>query len=259
MPTITVENVSKYYGRRRWWRRGSASRREIGVKDVNLTIEQGEFVFVIGSNGAGKSTLLNLLSGRIKPNSGAVYLDGQNLSKLKHWNPNRVARMIGRVPQQSGLDRGVVIGKNLERSVKVGRKFFDGGETVEKRIRKVLGLTGMSGAEDRYPIELTVGERRRVELARALINSPPILILDEVTANLDEDSTWDVFLLLTELNRRGTTVIMATHNSRYVNMLRRRVITLVDGRIYSDVEKGRYGEVKKREDTTDPATDHQVH
>ena len=102
---------------------------------------------------------------------------------------------------------------------------------------------GMRGVEARYPVEMSIGECRRVELARALINSPPILVLDEITANLDDDNIWDMFQLLQEVNRMGTTVIMATHASRYVNIMRRRVITLVDGKIFGDVEKGRYGDV----------------
>ena len=107
----------------------------------------------------------------------------------------------------------------------------------------MLGLVGFSGMERRYPVEMSVGEYRCVELARALINSPPILLLDEITANLDADSIWDIFHLLTEINRRGTTVIMATHASRYVNIMRRRVVTLVDGQILGDVQKGKYGDV----------------
>ena len=110
-------------------------------------------------------------------------------------------------------------------------------------MKKVLGLVGMRGVESRYPVEMSIGECRRVELARALINSPPILVLDEITANLDDDNIWDMFQLLQEINRMGTTVIMATHASRYVNIMRRRVITLVDGKIFGDVEKGRYGDV----------------
>ena len=102
---------------------------------------------------------------------------------------------------------------------------------------------GMRGAEKKYPGELSIGECRRVELARAMINSPPILVLDEITANLDDDNIWDMIILLNEVNRRGTTVIMATHASKYVNIMRRRVITLVDGHIFGDVERGRYGDV----------------
>ena len=117
------------------------------------------------------------------------------------------------------------------------------GCAVASRVRKVLGLVGMRGCEDKYPVEMSSGECRRIELARALINSPPILLLDELTANLDDDSIWDMFQLLDELNRRGTTVIMATHASQYVNIMRKRVVTIVDGRIMGDVPKGRYGEI----------------
>jgi len=249
MSTITATNVSKYYIERRWWQLGRRDR-EIGVQDVNLTIEQGEFVFVIGSSGAGKSTLLSLLAGQIKPSRGSVRVDGQELSSMKRRKPKQYSRTVGMVAQQHAFDRSVNVKKNLERLVRVERG--DSEVSTEDRINKVLGLVGLPEAGDRFPGELTAGERRRVELAGAMINSPDILVLDEVIANLDEDSVWDTFLLLTEINRRGTTVIMSIHNSRFVNMLRRRVITLVDGRIFGDVDKGRYGEVAERKNAAKP-------
>lgn len=116
-------------------------------------------------------------------------------------------------------------------------------EYIDAMVSKVLGLVGMSGVGDKYPVELSIGECRRVELARALINSPPILILDELTGNLDDDNIWDIMHLLNELNRQGTTIVMATHASQYVNIMRRRVITLVDGRVLGDAKKGRYGDL----------------
>ena len=165
MPQIRLEQVSKYYQQEK--------KAVPAVREIDLTIEQQEFVFVTGSSGAGKSTLLNLIAGEITPTAGAVYLD------------------------------------------------------VEKR----------------YPVELSLGECRRVELARAIINSPSVLVLDELTASLDEDTIWDLFHLIGELNRLGTTVIMATHAKNFVNLMRKRVITLVDGRIFGDVRNGRYGDV----------------
>ena len=146
----------------------------------------------------------------------------------------------------------MTIAENLRQAARLGERKFDDKNDFDERIRKVLGLTGLAGMERRYPGELTTGEQRRAELARALINSPPILVLDEVTANQSADSAWDLFLLLTEINRMGTTIIMATHNSQYVNMMRRRVITLVHGRVYSDETKGRYGEVKQKKTLDDP-------
>ena len=127
-------------------------------------------------------------------------------------------------------------------AARVGRK-LESAKQLHARIEKVIGLVGMAGTGKRYPAEMSIGECRRVELARALINSPPILILDEITANLDDDNIWDIFHLLTEINHRGTTVIMATHASKYVNIMRRRVVTLVDGRLFGEVRKGRYGDV----------------
>ena len=228
MPTITLENVTKLYKYDRRQRKEHKGKRfEIGVQDIDLTIKQGEFVFIIGSSGAGKSTLLDLISGKARPDKGMVCLDKKDLSKLIPWSHNRMA----------------ILEENLWVAAQVGRRRFESNKHVAMRVAKVLGLVGMRGSEKKYPVEMSVGECRRVELARALINSPPILVLDEITANLDDDNIWDMFQLLMEVNRLGTTVIMATHASRYVNILRRRVVTLVDGKVFGDVKKGRYGDV----------------
>lgn len=240
MPTIALENVTKYYqiGKHGW----TEKQVETGVEDVSLTIEQGDFVFVIGSSGAGKSTLLDLISGQMRPDRGVVRLEGRDLSKLMRWNYTRTAMLFGKVPQEQSLIRKMTVEENLMLAARVGRK-LESARQLQARIEKVVGLVGMAGTGKRYPAEMSIGECRRVELARALINSPPILILDEITANLDDDNIWDIFHLLTEINHRGTTVIMATHASKYVNIMRRRVVTLVDGRLFGDVRKGRYGDV----------------
>lgn len=122
-------------------------------------------------------------------------------------------------------------------------RYRKGGGSVQSRMEKVLRMVGLPNVQNKYPVELSGGECRLVELARAMINSPPILVLDELTANLDEDTIWDMLHLLNELNRRGTTIVMATHAKKFVNLMRRRVITLVDGRILGDVERGRYGDI----------------
>ena len=230
MSTITLENVSKYYKNKR--RRGTGNRYEVGVENINLTIGQGEFVFITGSSGAGKSTLLGLISGRLKPDRGRVLLDGVNTARILPWHRERIAPLFGNVAQEHTLIRKMTVEENLLLAARVGRRRFESEKEMKERLKKVLGLVGFSGMERRYPVEMSVGEYRCVELARALINSPPILVLDEITANL-----------LTEINRRGTTVIMATHASRYVNIMRRRVVTLVDGQILGDVQKGKYGDV----------------
>lgn len=244
MPTITLENVTKNYKLdRRQQKEQKGKKYEVGVEDINLTIRQGEFVFLVGSSGAGKSTLLDLISGKIRPDKGTVYLDKKDLSKLIPWSQNRMAILFGKVQQEHSLIRKMTVEENLWVAAQVGRRRFESGKHVDLRVKKVLGLVGMRGAEKMYPGELSIGECRRVELARAMINSPPILVLDEITANLDDDNIWDMIILLNEVNRRGTTVIMATHASKYVNIMRRRVITLVDGHIFGDVERGRYGDV----------------
>lgn len=236
MPTIILENVSKFYK--------NDKRIEAAVRDVDLTINQGEFVFVVGSSGSGKSTLLQLMSGEIKPNRGKIYLNDHELQRLLRWKRGSVSMLIGRVWQEHTLIRKRTVAENLRVAALIGAaKRKDSHYAIEERIEKVLGIVGMQGTQDKFPGELSGGEVRRVELARAIINSPPILILDEITANLDEDNIWDIFQILSEINHRGTTVIMATHASRFVNIMYRRVVTMVDGRIFGDVERGRYGDV----------------
>ena len=233
MPQIRLEQVNKYYQQEK--------KAVPAVREIDLTIEQQEFVFVTGSSGAGKSTLLNLIAGEITPTAGAVYLDNVPIGQQRRFGHPRKAGCIGYVPQISQLMRKRTIEENLAMASMIGR----GRRKVpmEERIRKALCMVGLKDVEKRYPVELSLGECRRVELARAIINSPSVLVLDELTASLDEDTIWDLFHLIGELNRLGTTVIMATHAKNFVNLMRKRVITLVDGRIFGDVRNGRYGDV----------------
>lgn len=233
MPQIRLEQVSKYYQQEK--------KAVPAVREIDLTIEQQEFVFVTGSSGAGKSTLLNLIAGEITPTAGAVYLDNVPIGQQRRFGHPRKAGCIGYVPQISQLMRKRTIEENLAMASMIGR----GRRKVpmEERIRKALCMVGLKDVEKRYPVELSLGECRRVELARAILNNPQILALDELTANLDEDTAWDLFYFLEQVNHNGTTVIMASHAKNFVNLMRRRVITLVDGRIFGDVQKGRYGDV----------------
>ena len=236
MPSIVLDNVSKFYK--------SEGRVEAAVREVSLTVNQGEFVFVVGSSGSGKSTVLQLMSGEIKPDRGKVYLNDHELQKLLRWKRSSVSLLFGRVWQEHSLMRKRTVGENLRMAALVGAaKRKDSHLDVQARVEKVLGIVGMQGTQNKFPVELSGGEARRVELARAIINSPPILILDEITANLDEDNIWDIFHILQEINRHGTTVIMATHASQFVNIMYRRVVTMVDGRVFGDVERGRYGDI----------------
>ena len=244
MPTIHLDHVSKFYKPKR--RRKGPVHQIMGVQGVELTIRQGEFVFLVGGSGAGKSTLLRLITGEVKPSQGKVMLGDRDLNRALLLSRNRASVMFGKSWQDPTLIRKKTIEENLALATRIanGR---ESQRVMDIRIKKVLGLVGMKGVEKKYPVELSIGECRRVELARALIGSPPILILDEITANLDDDCIWDTLHLLNDVSRRGTTVVMATHDSQYVNILRRRVITMTGGKVTQDEEKGKYGDVLERD------------
>lgn len=235
MPQICLEGAGKDYPQ--------SSERSVvhAIRSVDLTIEQGEFVFITGSSGAGKSTLLQMIACETQPTRGCVCLDGVNLTRMSQRQRQIRRLRFGYVPQFPSLVRKRTIEENLMSVAILGRG--RGRQPPAQRVQKALGMVGMSDVAKRYPVELSMGECRRVELARAIINNPDILVLDELTANLDEDTAWDMFLFLSELNHHGITVIMATHAKNFVNLMRRRVITLVDGAVFGDVPKGRYGDV----------------
>ena len=232
MPEVRLENASKLY-------KTEDKRKQYAVKDLSLTIAQGEFVFLIGSSGAGKSTMLKLIGGEISPDEGAVLLDDVNSARFFGPWKVRLNRTFGIVGQQTLLIRKRTIMENLMVAARASGMQRKSKAAAEK----ALGLVGLPRVAECYPAQLSIGEVRRVELARALISSPPFLLLDELTANLDDDTIWDIMHLLNELNSRGTTIVMATHASQFVNIMRRRVITLVDGKLFGDVKNGKYGDV----------------
>ncbi|MCI8608125.1 MAG: ATP-binding cassette domain-containing protein [Firmicutes bacterium] len=234
MPEIRLEGVAKYYK--------VETRKHMAVRDIDLKIQQGEFVFLIGSSGAGKSTILKLLGGMIPPDEGTAYLD--NISMSRFFGPwqYRLRRTFGCVWQEPWLIRKSTVYENLFLTARSGGMK---NKHINAAIAKSLGLVGIQEMAKRYPAELSKGECRRVELARALICSPSVLLLDELTADWDDDNIWDAMHLLDELNRRGTTIVMSTHASKYVNIMRRRVVTLVDGKIAGDVPNGRYGDISR--------------
>ena len=230
MPTIRLEDVAKLYK--------TKERRISAIQDVNLKIEQGEFVFFIGSRGSGKSSMLDIISGDVSPDKGAVFLDDVNISRV---SKRRRRGCMGKVPQVSALVRTETVLQNMSVSSSKKKEFFREKPPDRTLISKALGLVGMAGCEDRYPAEFSMSECRKIELAKAILRSPPILLLDEITDWMDDDTAWDMMHLLMELNRRGTTILMATSAVQIVNIMRKRVVTLVDGKIRGDVQKGRYG------------------
>ena len=232
MPEVRMEKVSKIY-------KTEDKRKQYAVRDLEFAVQQGEFVFLIGSSGAGKSTMLKLIGGEISPDEGAVYVDNGNIARFFGPWKVRLARTYGIVSQQTLLIRKRTIMENLMVAARANGMQRKSKAAAEK----ALGLVGLPRVGDCFPAQLSIGEVRRVELARALISSPPVLLLDELTANLDDDTIWDIMHLLNELNSRGTTIIMATHASQYVNIMRRRVVTLVDGKLAGDVQHGKYGDI----------------
>lgn len=235
MPTVRMDEVGKLYRSR-----GS---KMAAVLDVSLEIPQGDFVFIIGSRGAGKTTLLDIISGEVKPDRGVVYLDEWNLYRLNRRQRHYLRYSIGQVPQESALNRRDTVFQNVTGQKK--RDFLKSGLMDAPRVQKALSLVGLSGCEELRPVDLNYSQCRKVELAKAILHSPDILLLDEITERLDEDSVWDVLRLLDEMNRQGTTIVMATTDSQVVNALRRRVVTLSDGKIAGDVRRGRYGDLPK--------------
>ncbi len=209
----------------------------MAVENIDLEITQGDFIFLVGSSGAGKSTLLNLAVGDLRPDRGAVFLNDTDLISMTKRQRARFRCRVGKVPQESGLVRTVTVQRNLA-GKKKGRNKPD-----QALVEKALGLVGMSDSEEYYPLELSISECRRIELAKAILHSPDILLLDQITNRMDDDSIWDMMHLLDELNRRGTTVLMATNAKKFVNIMRKRVVTLADGRIVGDVPRGRFGAI----------------
>ncbi|MBQ9345782.1 MAG: ATP-binding cassette domain-containing protein [Oscillibacter sp.] len=233
MPTIRLENVAKIYKNR--------NRETTAIMDINLQIGQGEFLFFVGSRGAGKSTLLDVICGAVKPDRGAVYVDDADLNQGTRREQDRRRACFGRIGQESELNRTMTVYENMGMSARKPLLFRKRAEEAALRVEKALGLVGMGGTGDRYPRDMTPSECRRVQMAKAILRSPSVLLLDNFTDQMDEDTVWDMLHLLNALNKRGTTVLMATNSSYIVNVQRKRVVTLADGKIAGDVKKGRYG------------------
>lgn len=234
MPAIRLEHVAKIYK--------NSKRGVSGTLEVDLKIEQGEFVFITGAQGAGKSTLMELLAGEIEPDRGRIWLGGDDLTHARRRKSAQLRRCIGSVLQDSELRPTETVFKNLASAKRL--EYLRDKLVNEPVIEKALALVGMPGSGDRYPPELTSSECRRVELARAIWHSPSILVLDGLTERADEDTVWDMLHLLSELNDRGTTVIMATGESKFVNIMNKRVVALVEGKVHSDIQRGKYGYIE---------------
>ena len=207
------------------------------LNGINLKIEQGEFVFIVGDSGSGKSTLIKLLLKEIDPTSGTIMVNGQNLGRLKHRHIPQYRRSIGVVFQDFRLLRDRNIYENIAFAQRVTEKST---RVIKKKVPAALSLVGLAQKYKAYPKELSGGEQQRVAIARAVVNEPAILLCDEPTGNLDPTNSWEIMKLLEEANERGTTVLVVTHNQEIVNEMQKRVITMKMGVIVSDERKGGY-------------------
>ncbi|MEI7656024.1 MAG: cell division ATP-binding protein FtsE [Actinobacteria bacterium] len=225
---IKLEGVSKTY----------ASGAHPALQDISLDIEKGEFVFLVGSSGSGKSTLLRMMLKEERPTTGTIYVAGKDLNKLQSWKLPALRRGIGTVFQDFRLLPNKTVEQNIAFALEViGRPRAH----VKKVVPEVIELVGLEGKEKRYPDELAGGEQQRVAVARAFVNRPPLLLADEPTGNLDPTTAVGIMKLLDRINRTGTTVVMATHDSNIVDQMRKRVIQLHHGEMVRDQARGVYG------------------
>lgn len=223
---IVMEHVSKAY--------------TVGVpalNDVNLHINKGEFVFIVGDSGSGKSTLIKLLLRELTVSSGYINVMGYDLSKIKHRKIPKFRRNLGIVFQDFRLLKDRNVYENVAFAQRIIQK---SNKEIKKNVPSILAIVGLAGKYKAKPRQLSGGEQQRVALARALVNQPTILLADEPTGNLDPKNSWEIMKLLEQINENGTTVIVVTHNREIVNAMQKRVVTLRRGVIISDEEKGGY-------------------
>ncbi|MFH1509028.1 MAG: cell division ATP-binding protein FtsE [bacterium] len=223
---IKINNLTKHY-------LGNVE----ALEGVDLEIEQGEFVSLIGRSGSGKSTLAKLLIAEEKPTAGTIKIDKWNVTTLKSKKVPFYRRQIGVVFQDYKLLQKKTVYENVEYALLVSG---ESNELIEKIVPKIIDLVGLKGKEERFPKEMSGGEQQRVAIARAMVHNPKLLIADEPTGNLDIFIAEEIVDLLLKINELGTTVLLATHNKDLVDGLKKRVITIENGKIVNDQKKGKY-------------------
>ncbi len=216
---ITFDHVTKYY------------KTNIGLNDVSLHIDRGEFVFLVGPSGAGKSTLIKLILKEIDADSGSIVVNGREVTKLSNRLIPEHRRNVGIVFQDFRLLENKTVYENVAFAMEITHQKR---KEIKERVPAVLGLMGIEEYVKKYPSELSAGEQQRVAIARAIINAPEVLIADEPTGNLDPDTAWEIMRLLEMINETGTTVLMVTHAKNIVDRMNKRVLTLENGQITGD-------------------------
>ncbi|MEK7452867.1 MAG: cell division ATP-binding protein FtsE [Patescibacteria group bacterium] len=223
---IVFDHVSKKY------KNGS-----VALDDISFRVKKGEFISIVGQSGYGKSTILKLVIGEERSTKGSVFVGGQDVASLSGYDIHLLRRKVGMIFQDFRLLPKKTVYENVAFSLEVSGA---SNKDIEEDVPQVLNLVGLSHKSDKFPSELSGGEKQRVAIARALVDRPDILIADEPTGSLDSLNTWDVIRLLIKINELGATVVLATHNREVINMLNKRVITLDKGYIIRDEEQGRY-------------------
>ncbi len=226
IPIIAMDHVSKQY-----------STGVEALSDVSICIHKGEFVFVVGKSGSGKSTFIKLLLKELNLTEGRIFVGGRQVTNLKRKQVSLYRRKIGVVFQDFRLLKNKTVFENVAFAQEIiGMTKRD----IARNVPIMLEMVGLKGKEKMYPHELSGGEQQRVAIARALINQPTILLADEPTGNLDPKTAWDIMMLLEEVNKMGTTVVVVTHNNDVVDVMQKRVINLEDGVLVRDEKKGGY-------------------
>ena len=214
------------------------------VKDINLKIDKGEFIFIVGKSGAGKSTLIKLLLREISPSDGIITYNNQDINKIRKRNVAAYRRNIGFIFQDYRLLPKMTVYENIAFAMEM---ICCQAKNIRREVPLVLSMVGLSDKAKYYPDELSGGEQQRVAIARAVINKPETIIADEPTGNLDTETSKEIMKILTEINKRGTTVIMATHDREIVNHYQKRVIELKNGAIIRDINSGGYSDEPKED------------
>ena len=210
------------------------------LNGINLHVQKGEFVFIVGKSGSGKSTLIKLLLKELDPTSGKIYVNKKYLNKLTRKKLPYLRRDIGVVFQDFRLLRD----RNVYENVAFAQRVIGTStKTIRSRVPQMLSMVGLAAKYKSLPRQLSGGEQQRVAIARALVNEPKILLADEPTGNLDENNAWEIMKLLEEINERGTTVVVVTHNLDIVKAMKKRVITMRKGVVISDEDLGGTNEI----------------
>lgn len=210
----------------------------VAANGIDIKIKQGEFVYVVGPSGAGKSTFIKMMYREERPTSGDILINGENLATLKNSKVPYLRRQIGVVFQDFKLLPRLNVYENVAFALEV---IEETPKVIRKKVMDVLELVGLKNKARMFPTELSGGEQQRVSIARSIVNTPMLVIADEPTGNLDPETSWEIMNIFEEINARGTTIIMATHNREIVNTIRHRVIAVEGGLITRDEYGGEYG------------------